>query len=225
MTPMQLHRSIAKEPAKIHHLKKILLGGSGVSQELLNDIRKLDMPIWLGYGMTESLTHVAVKSLNGIDPKDFYVAVDDSIRFSVSADSCLVINAEHIPDILQTNDLVELIDDKRFVWLGRKDNIINSGGLKINPESMEQKIKEVYSGDLMVSSVEDELLGERIVLIMDKMIDKNETAAFKERLKGLALKAMPRTLFFVDSFMYTSTGKLDRIATRHLIKSNKGFKL
>jgi len=105
MTPFQLSTVLKENPGKVDFVKTILLGGGPVSSKLNSQIQKLKSTCYLGYGMTETITHVAIKRLNGINPELYFTALD-GINFSIDKDSCLVISANHLKENISTNDIL-----------------------------------------------------------------------------------------------------------------------
>ncbi len=209
LTPAQL-RAILKEPRskiKLRKIKKILLGGSAVQEETLNEIQKLESEFFHSYGMTETISHIAVKNLTKRE-KSFRAL--DGVTFSCDQDQRLRISA---PKILQedllTNDLVELLGSKEMIWLGRFDNVVNSGGVKLILEDIEARIRASYRGDFYLSKEEDEDFGERIV-----MIAKEEVG--EEAFSKLGKFERPRNMYVVDKFTYTENGKLLRLTPQQL---------
>jgi len=146
MVPIQLKNSLTD----IYKIKQLIVGGGVVSKELLNEIQSVKTAIYATYGMTETITHIAVKKLNkfagGIDNSNVissaveksYYQILPNITIATDQRGCLVINAPKVSsEEIITNDLVEIISDNEFNWLGRIDGVINSGGIKLIPEQIE----------------------------------------------------------------------------------------
>jgi O-succinylbenzoic acid--CoA ligase len=154
--------------------------------------------------MTETLTHVAIKPLNGPNISDLFRALD-GIHFEKDDRGCLAIHASALnPVPIVTNDLVELIDENSFRWLGRFDNVINSGGVKIIPEVVEAKLASVIlNRRFFITGVADESLGEKVVLVVEgKKIDisRDSLDKFEE----------PKEIYFIPKFVETESGKVNR---------------
>ncbi|MGB0178160.1 MAG: O-succinylbenzoic acid--CoA ligase, partial [Owenweeksia sp.] len=166
--------------------------------------------IWHTYGMTETISHVAMRRVNGSD-NDVFRALP-GVSFQVDQRGCLVINA---PDIgvenLLTNDTVELVDTTSFRWLGRFDNVVNSGGIKLHPEAIESKIGE-WGQPFFLAGVPDDALGEKLIMVVE-----SEQPVLKSQLKslfkGFAPYEVPKEIRTVSTFEYTANGKLNRPAT------------
>ena len=147
VVPIQLFQSLND----ICKVKKLIVGGGVVSNELLEKIQQIDTEVYATYGMTETITHIAVKKLNNFSHNDdissYNYQILPNIKISIDKRSCLVIDAYKVSDeLIITNDLVELISETEFKWLGRFDSIINSGGIKLIPEQIEGKFSKIISG-------------------------------------------------------------------------------
>ena len=157
LTPMQLENSLGY----IDKIKNVIVGGSAVNEALKEKILSIDSNVYETYGMTETITHIALKNLSK-DEHEFTVLPGIKIY---EKNECLLIKPGHLSvDFIQTNDVVKLKGNDKFILLGRKDFIINSGGIKLNPESIEKKLSKYYRTDFIISSVDDDELGERLVL-------------------------------------------------------------
>ncbi len=214
MVPMQLFNSLNK----INHTKILIVGGGVVSKKLQNRIKNLETKFFATYGMTETITHIAVKPLNKEASLNFenevYQTLPDVIISKDNRD-CLVIDAPKISDIqLITNDLVEIHSNNQFKWLGRYDNIINSGGIKLIPEQIEKKLSAVIDCRFFVTGLPDEILGEKLVLI----IEGESFELDKKALNNILSKyEIPKEIYFVDNFVVTGTKKINRIKTTKII--------
>ena len=209
MVPLQLENSLND----LDQVKTLIVGGGQVSQQLIEKLQKISTQIFETYGMTETLTHVAIKPLNGPNISDLFRALD-GIRFEKDDRGCLAIHASALnPVPIVTNDLVELIDENSFRWLGRFDNVINSGGIKIIPEVVEAKLTEVIPNRrFIIAGLPDDSLGQTVVLIVEgdeidipiEFLDKYEK---------------PKTIHFISEFIETESGKINRVGTILIINS------
>ena len=212
MTPMQIS-NILNEPDgidKLNRIEKLIIGGSAIHPELLQKIRLLLNETWHTYGMTETLTHVAVRKLNAPGEYENFKALP-GIRFQKDDRGCLTIIARHVGgEKIQTNDMVALISDKEFKIVGRLDHIINSGGIKFSPEEIELKLSPFIQRKFIIAGFPDHRLGQKIVLI----IEGSQQA--KIDLKVLAKKASlskfetPAEVIYADQFPVTESGKVIR---------------
>ena len=219
MVPMQLQNSLGK----LHKIKKLIIGGGAVDNSLLKKIQSEKTEIFATYGMTETITHIAVKPLNSFRHVELVSAshykVLPNIKTSTDARGCLVIDAPKISDKeIITNDLVKIISDTEFEWLGRVDNVINSAGVKLIPEQIEEKLSKIIDSRFFVAGIPDELFGEKLVLIIE---GDNKTEKLKTQILNLPFIKkfeIPREVYAVEKFIDTDTKKINRRATLKSIK-------
>lgn len=207
MIPAQLENSLDK----INKIKTVIVGGGRVSNTLLEKIKLIPTKVYETYGMTETLTHVAFKRINGVNRTEIFRALDD-ITFEKDDRGCLIINAEKIiPGLVVTNDIVQLITKTSFKWIGRFDNIINSGGVKLFPEIIEKKLSKIIKKRrFFITSLKDKRLGEKVVLIVEG--DKIEIS-----YSSLDKFEKPKNLYFLPHFLESKSGKILRKPTTLLI--------
>ncbi len=209
ITPMQLENILINDATKrdLSKVKQILLGGSGVSSLLKEKIKHLSPHIYSSYGMTETLSHIAIQRLNGAMVQNHYTTLP---QYSISQSATSTLNI-HLPwqkEEVCTNDIVEMISPTEFRYIGRLDNIINSGGIKISPERVENILAPLIDTSFAISSVKDEILGEKIVLISDKHIDLADIT--KQAKKTIESKWLPKAFIKIPYMPYTKNGKIDR---------------
>jgi len=210
LTPMQLEKSLDK----IKYVKTVIVGGSPVSYDLREKILKLESKVYETYGMTETITHIAARCLSKNEDK---FSALPGVEFFES-NSCLAINTKHLSfESIKTNDVVTLHSSKQFSWIGRKDFIINSGGIKINPEEIETKLAKFFSNRLIISSISDEVLGQKVVLVFEKNIPEN----YRESFVDLNQYEIPKNIFSIDSFPM-SNGKISRLIIQKNIQNLPG---
>jgi O-succinylbenzoic acid--CoA ligase len=182
---------------------------------LLSKIQEVKTEIFATYGMTETITHIAVKRMNVIasGAKQTHYKTLPNIQISLDKRGCLVIDAPTISEEkVVTNDLVELISSTEFKWLGRIDNMINSGGIKLIPEQIEEKLAEIIENRFFVAGKKDEILGEKLILIVEGI--KNGDLLNKiQQLKSLSIYEIPKEIYFLEKFTETQTNKIDRVKT------------
>lgn len=218
MVPLQLNNSLEK----IQKIKKLIVGGGIVSKALISKIQSVKTIVFATYGMTETITHIAIKQLNNFEKTDaennFYKTLPD-VFIKVDSRGCLVINAPKISDNeIVTNDLVEIISETKFEWLGRFDNIINSGGIKLIPEQIEKKLSEIIDNRFFVFGLPDDILGEKLVLIIEGRTNENLIKKIKQ-LNSLSKFEHPKSIFFLSQFIETETQKINRKKTVELLKN------
>lgn len=207
MVPMQLQHALND----IHTIKKLIVGGGVVSNELETAIQEISTEVYATFGMTETITHIAVKKLNCFtEQSEKYYQTLPNVSISVDDRNCLVIHAPKVSDVVvKTNDVVALISDREFKWLGRFDHVINSGGIKLHPEEIEKKLSQVISSRFFVAGIPDSILGEKLVLI----IEGKQRTVFLSEAKSLSKYEIPKHIYFVDQFVETDTKKIQRSKT------------
>lgn len=189
----------------------MLLGGAPVSESLENKVKQLRSKVYLGFGMTETVSHVATRKV-GFD--ELYSAVEPN-RFWMTSDDCLIVKAPHLGiENLETNDIIELEDTKHFKWLGRKDKVINSGGKKLIIEVLEKQLKGLLDLPYYIAKKNDDTFGEIPVLHLESspLDQRTETLLLSEILHEMDKHAAPKTIVYHKAFNYTPNGKLIREA-------------
>src|SRR5690554_3979635 len=205
MTPMQVENSIEK----LQQIKKLLIGGSKVNSSLEKKLLAIPTEIYETYASTETLTHIAARKIS----EDTFKLLPN-IAISLDTRGCLVINAPRISeDEIITNDLVELKSEKEFIWLGRFDNVVNSGGIKILREKIEPQLTHKISHRFFFGGIPDSVLGEKLILVIEAEKYELNPTVFDE----LDKYEKPKEVFFISKFKETQTGKLKRSKTLSII--------
>ncbi|TWO32978.1 AMP-binding protein [Seonamhaeicola sediminis] len=212
-TPLQL-KNFAKY---LKSLKTAIVGGGRVSNSIKEMIQDKKTQIYETFGMTETISHIAVRKLNNFtgDDSEKYFQTLPGVTVSKDERDCLVIEAPHLTDEkLVTNDIVEVYSNTTFDWLGRYDNVINSGGIKLYPEQIEQKLRGKIKGEFFVSSLPDDELGEKLVLL----IEGEENSLNKAIFETLNKYEVPKNIYYLPKFAETLSGKIHRQKTLKLLK-------
>lgn len=211
MVPMQLTTVLNENPEKLNLVRNLLLGGAPVSVDLENKIRAFECNFYESFGMTETMSHIAIRKMAQEKTEAFQGL--EQVTFTQSETGTLTIHAPHLGlNTLETNDNVELIDHKHFHWLGRTDFAINSGGFKFHPELIERKISHLIQNRFFISGEKDDLLGERIVLILEG--NEKDTSALLQDIKLLVnIYEAPKEIYWIKEFSETNSGKVNRIET------------
>lgn len=238
MVPAQLYNSIVNEPDRnrLSCIRNLIIGGAPVSHRLSEMIKELNCNVWLTFGMTETMSHIALRKLNGSDASDYFEVLE-GVEISSGEEGNLIVKVPFIGDeLIVTNDLVEIVAPGKFRWLGRKDHVIISGGFKIFPEVVEQTIAPVvekFIGEMtggiinsatdstlrfFIAPMPDDKLGEIPVLVIEgDFSDDQKQHAEKlltELLSSIVKKhEIPRRFFFMPRFIETPTHKIIRSAT------------
>lgn len=198
MVPLQAQNSLKE----LKNVKKMIIGGVKVNNILENQLSKLPTIAYETYGMTETITHIAAKKVG-----EEAFTVLPGVTISYDEHDCLVIHAPRISnEVIVTKDVVKLVNENQFVFLGRFDNVINSGGIKLIPEQIEEKLAHKISQRFFVAGKPDEQLGEKLILIIEGKEQPVDQAIFDE----LDKYEKPKEVVFVSKFKETETGKLIR---------------
>ncbi len=201
MVPLQAQNSISQ----LKKVKKLIIGGAAVNKTLEKQLLKLPTKVYETYGMTETITHIAARKLG---EKAFTVLPYVTVSFDDR--NCLVIHAPRIsPGVIITNDIVELLDENQFIFLGRMDNVINSGGIKLIPEQIEQKLAGKISKRFFIASKPDDELGEKVVLVIEGEKRELDNSIYE----SLDKYEKPKEIIFIPKFLDTATGKILRKET------------
>ena len=205
MVPLQAQNSLKE----LSLVKKMIIGGVKINNVLEEQLSKLKTTAYETYGMTETITHIAAKK---VGEKAFTVL--PGVTISYDENNCLVIHAPRISDeVIVTNDMVELINENQFIFLGRFDNVVNSGGIKLIPEQIEEKLATRIASRFFVAGKADQVLGEKLVLIVEGEKQDIDHAIFDV----LDKYEKPKEILFVPKFKETDNGKLIRKETTAMI--------
>lgn len=201
MVPIQVQNSISE----LSKVKKLIVGGAKISETLRNQLLELPTQIFETYGMTETITHIAVKRIR---EKPFLVL--PNVKIATDERGCLVLTAPRISaSKIVTNDVVELLSETQFLLLGRIDNVINSGGVKLFPEQIEAKLSDKIKERFFVIGIPDEKLGEKVGIVIE-----GKPVVFDDLVfDNLELYERPKTILFVPKFIETDSGKVKRKET------------
>lgn len=217
MTPLQVENSLDK----LHLIKNLIIGGAAVSESLkAKIIQKLKLSnsstkIFETYGMSETLSHIGLKQV-APNSENFFT-VFENVEISKDERGCLKIFAPKVnAEVLQTNDLVEIKNGNRFRFLGRMDNVINSGGAKIFPEQLEALVKKGIPNEAVFLGVNDESLGQKLILIIEG--EKSENLL--EKISKISFEKSfykPKEIIFIESIPRTPNGKVNRIELKNML--------
>ena len=204
MVPLQVYNTlqVPEERKRLLQIRHLIIGGGAIDEALGAELKNFPNAVWSTYGMTETLSHIALRRLSGPEASDLYIPFP-SVKVSLSDDGCLVIDAPEVcPGRLVTNDIAE-ISPQGFRILGRKDNVICSGGIKIQIEEVESRLRPFFRVPYLISKRPDPKFGEVSVLLTEGSID--EARQICERI--LPKYYLPRHYLHVDRIPLTETGK------------------
>ncbi len=225
LVPLQLQTILStgdeSQLALLNGMKAILVGGAATSPVLEQALQSITAPIYATYGMTETVSHIALRRLNGPNRSESFTALD-GVDLGVDERGCLhITSAATNYDRIQTNDVVDLPDPMHFRLLGRADRVINSGGVKIQPEQIEQIIQKILAESglgtltrLFVAGLPDEKLGQRVVVVCEQvsLTDAQWTVMQAAIRQKAGPYAVPKEWITVPQFAETATGKVDQRA-------------
>ncbi len=208
MIPMQIQNSLDR----LKNVKTIIVGGAPMSQTLIDDIQSLSAKVYATFGMTETVSHFAVRPLNSSNKSNYY-KVFDGVEISQDDRNCLVVDAPMLSDEkIVTNDIVKLYSDTEFEFIGRYDNMINSGSVKMFPELIEAKLRDKIKQRFFIASQPDDLLGEKVVLVIEGKEDTTNSSTFEE----LDAYEVPKHVYTVEKFVEINQ-KIQRTKTLELL--------
>lgn len=207
VTPYQFvnsYQSIQETP-----IKKMIIGGSQVSLRLQKMMEELETEIYETYGMTETCSHIALRKLNGENASEYFETLP-GVKIALDNRNCLTIKAPSLSHSeLITNDVVEMKDATHFKWLGRFDNVINSGGIKIFPEQIEKKLEPYIDRRFFIGAAPNEVFGQKVILVIE---GENYEPAQMEKLlnqtKALNKYEKPKDIIFIKEFDISTSGKI-----------------
>ena len=233
MVPMQVYNTlqVPEERERLTHIRHLIIGGGAIDASLEKELQALpgNIAIWSTYGMTETLSHIALRRINGVEASEWYQPFD-SVKISQTEEGCLVIDAPLVcAETLVTNDIVEIesyiynkVEKFRFRIKGRKDNVICSGGIKIQIEEVETLLKPHLEKPFIIAKKKDEKFGEIAVLLTEDEDIKKVEATVRRLLSGKSDNSnksseskshkywIPREFRYVDHLPLTETGKPKR---------------
>lgn len=218
IVPLQLE-AILKSPQRdmLNKINTALIGGAAINPKTIKDIEGMKCNFFATYGMTETLSHIALQKLNGPNAQDYFESLP-GITLSQDERGCLKIFAPHISDEpTTTNDLIEFITPSQFRWLGRADTIINTGGVKVIPEKVETSIRVVLdhldiTNRFFVAALPDTLLGESVNLFFEGIpFQKEMEDMIQKKIKETVNRfERPKSIQYLSAFVNTDTGKINK---------------
>ncbi len=221
--PLQLQEMLKNEDCiqKLNRMKAVIIGGGAMHATLQHETSKLPCPVYATYGMTETVSHIALQRLNGKEASDHFTVLS-GIEIQVDDRGCLVIRLPEFEEKIATNDLVDLISPTSFRWLGRFDNVINSGGYKIHPEKVEKVVESIFQERMVdrpffISGIPDDRLGQKLILIIEGFPISGQNKILSTLQQHLHPYEVPKQIFNIREFNRTETGKIDRLKTAALI--------
>lgn len=221
MVPMQVYNSlqVPEEKERLKQIRHLIIGGGAIDDALASALKTFPNHVWSTYGMTETLSHIALRRLNGPEASEWYTPFP-SVKVSFNDEGCLVIDAPEVcSERLVTNDIAELssgtVPNMKFRILGRKDNVICSGGIKIQIETVERQLRPHLQAPFLITKRPDAKFGEVVVLLTEGTVPEAKEVC----LRILPKYHQPRVYLHVDQIPLTATGKPARKEAENIAKS------
>ena len=219
MVPYQIYEIVRSPFAKkFQELKKVIIGGASIDRQTEAKLQEYSCLFYSTYGMTETVSHIALRQLNGSDASDSYRTLR-GIKISTDGRNCLQVEWDQLGKTIITNDIVEIVNQNTFRWIGRWDNIINSGGFKVIPEKVEKIIGKILSAygiqnSFFVGGVGDAGLGNKVILFIEGDLETEIIDRIKSRMANdIPKMEAPKEVILIKSFALTENGKINRKAT------------
>ncbi len=212
MTPAQAASLLETEEGQdfFNRIKTLIIGGDKIPVALEEKLQQIPTAVWHTYGMTETITHIALRKVNGPGRSGFFTPLP-GVTLSLSDDGRLIIDAPHIGvRYLMTNDMAQLNDDGTFSIKGRKDNVVISGGIKLFPEEIERKIEKLVPYPFFLTGIPDDTLGSKLVMAVEST-EPVDTNFLSEKIRPhLSKYEMPKEIIVKQVFEKTGSGKIKR---------------
>ncbi len=222
LVPLQVH-SLFEKKYDLKNFHSVIIGGATLNYDLRQKVETLPYPVFETYGMTETITHIALRKLNEPNKSDRFKILN-GVEIEVDERDCIKIKAD-VTDSkwVKTNDLVNIHSETEFTLLGRKDDVINSGGIKIYPLQLEEEIQK-YAGHLLehkefvISSLKDKKLGEKAVLVIEGHEPYDGfSLELKKSISGIQKYYLPKEVLFLNKFPRTNSGKIKRLGVKEAL--------
>jgi o-succinylbenzoate---CoA ligase len=204
-----------------NQLETVIIGGAPLNEPTKKQLQNFSCQFYETYGMTETISHIALKKINGKNKSDYFEILPN-ITIRQDERACLCISTTYLPEEIITNDVVEMASLQQFIWLGRFDNAINSGGVKIFPESTEKKIDLIFdqlkiNNRFFITGLDDPSLGQVVTLILEGELNVAKQKEMELLLKKSLHKfEFPRLIKVIKKFAQTEAGKTNRTKTLEL---------
>lgn len=218
MVPLQVYNSLQNEEEKklLFQIKNLIIGGGPINKKMETELKDAPNNIWSTYGMTETLSHIALRKINGNDASEWYKPFN-KVSLQLTEHQTLRIIAPKLCDTpLDTNDIAEINSDGHFRIIGRKDNTIISGGIKIQAEEVERLLGIDADHSFAIGGLPDEKFGQILVALTTPEFEDT----LKSKIPFLPKYFQPKKLFLTEQIPTTENGKIDRKKIREILKEN-----
>ena len=223
VSPMQLTNCL-KDKFKLNYIDKLIIGGAPISHSIIEALKPLKTKCYHTFGMTETISHIAIKQLNNTKKIGDFRCLNH-VQISSNTKGNLIVKSNELGiKSITTSDIVEITGNKSFNWLGRADNIINSGGVKISPESIENELSKTLPIDtFFTTSISDLELGEKFILISKS---KNKLPNILKAIQSISNNILrPKSIYIIDDFEYTLSSKINRPISKEIALKTNPFKI
>ncbi len=224
LVPYQVQTILQSDEKRFFHsISNILIGGAPLSQKTENELQTFRCQFYETYGMTETLSHIALRKVNGAERSKYFQNLP-GVRIRQDDRQCLRIQVPFLETEIITNDVVELRDKNSFQWLGRWDHVINSGGIKLHPEEIEKKIALIFdslglTNRFFIAGLPNERLGTSVHLIVEgERSVEIQNQIIQHCESTLSKYENPKSIRWVRNFAETATQKVDRKKTIRLLE-------
>jgi O-succinylbenzoic acid--CoA ligase len=218
LVPYQVTALLEEDGVKLGLIKMMIVGGAPLPDTTIEKLQHVSCEVYATYASTETISHVALQKVNGPDRQEFFHILP-GIEAKTDDRKCLIVAAPHFGTVV-TNDIVELVDGKKFKWLGRYDNVINTGGVKVNVGKIEMVVLDILkeagiNNRMFIGGIPDQKLGEQVTLFIEcAPLDANIEEGIRKKMpERLDKFEVPRTIRYVPSFHETASQKIDRRGT------------
>ncbi len=218
VVPSQLYTLLQQKEGKQRFVnyKNMIVGGAAVSLDLIQKLTDVEnCAVYESFGMTETLSHIALKKISGAG-KQTYFTILPNVEIKTTPESCLMVKASMTNnEWIFTNDVVELKNEKYFKYIGRIDNVINSGGVKMYPEEIEELLIPIlqesgYKGAFFLFGLDEDKLGQKMVLVLEGVLNCNENSLLNKMKSELPKFHSPVGIVNMEQFYRTQSGKIIR---------------
>lgn len=209
MVPLQVYG--CREAGSLGKIGNLLIGGAEMRRDFREELKKFETNIYETFGMAETCSHIALRKISGASPDEAFEVLP-GVNVSVDDRSCIVIKTSYLDAEITTNDIIDLVDPEHFIWRGRADNLINTGGIKVCPEELESIITELTGFDCAVTARPDEELGERIILIIESAGTFDRELTLRVLKENLSPYLVPKDCVSVEYLPRNNSYKIDRNA-------------
>ncbi|MCG8696880.1 MAG: AMP-binding protein [Bacteroidales bacterium] len=218
MVPMQAFNLFSNYEL-LQSLDTLLIGGAEIRPELEGMLQNLSINVYETFGMAETCSHIALRRISGSNREKSFTLLPN-VSISTDKRSCLIIETDYLDETVYTNDIVEILDEKHFIWKGRFDNLINSGGKKIHPEVLESQLERELFFPVAIIGVDDPVLGSKLVLVTEKKNCPNTDDLLVKLNEILPKHQVPKSISLVDEMPRNKSFKIDRNKLKDLVATD-----